>query len=683
MGIVVRCPLDADACRLPVRVHGDTFFLAESTAPAEAARRRRQAVREAVGRRYRMSSAAEENLSSGFSCELCHLIQSSAWCLADISGDDPAVMLSAGMMLALGRPVVILAPPETPLTLPAEMQGLRVIRFGEYIDVIEPLREALDQIGVGEAPPTPWQDISALVPEAAVRLKEQAQTDFKVFRMAVMQARLDTVTSLDAGAEAPAATAQAVANLERRLPALLRMGLSGDADTPLIRGNYYFNLGDYAAALTSYRWALEVDPEDAVARLNHGLVLLKMQDYSRALAEIEISSKRKPIGALGLIARGICQANLENHEAALSDLDRALMLEPDNALALAKRGAVYANLECYDEALADLNRALDANPDDADALGTRGVVYSKLEETNASLRDLNRALEIQPEDAEALEKRGIVYTNLERYDEALSDHDQALEITPDDPVKLYNRAIALAEQGEYAAAVEDYTRALELRPDDPATLCNRGNAYTNLEEYPAALMDLDRALELKPGYAAALGNRGIAHTFLGNREQALADYLAALKARPDDANIRYNAACVLGLLERTAECLKELETAIMLDADNRELAREDGDFDSVREDPRFKVLMGEASEPEPEPEVEVEPEAEVEPEPEPEVESEAEAELEESAPELEPAPPAKVNPAPKPAAQATAETPPPEEDTRAARKTHAVDQVRMVLGEEG
>ncbi len=408
MGIM-RCPLDNESCRMPITVQGDTFFLAESAAPAASVERRRQLVHEAVGQRYQLSSAAGDDLPPGFSCELCRLIQGASWCLADISGDDPFAMLAAGMMLALGRPVVILAPPETPLALPDEIRGLRVIRFGEYIDAIQPLREALDQIG------------------------PMIQPD-------------DTETSVE------------------------------DTETP------------------------EIQPEEVVIP-------------------------------------GIHVEEIESSEATAEDI---------------------------------------ATP----------------------------------------------------------------EITPDDPVELYNRAAAAAEEGDYEAAVTGYTRALRLRPDDPTTLCDRGNAYTNLEDYTAALEDLDLALELKPGYAAALGNRGIVHTYLDHREAALADYLAALKARPDDANIRYNAACVLALLERTDECLRELETAIMLDADNRDLARDDTDFDSVRDDRRFKVMMGEAADPE--------PEAESEPE-----------------------------------AGASAEAPPTPEESRAANKTHAVDQVRMVLKDEG
>ena len=53
----------------------------------------------------------------------------------------------------------------------------------------------------------------------------------------------------------------------------------------------------------------------------------------------------------------------------------------------------------------------------------------------------------------------------------------------------------------------------------------------------------------------------------------------------------YNLACCESLAGDTAAAIEHLSRAIELAEDSRELAREDSDFDPVREDPAFKELV--------------------------------------------------------------------------------------------
>jgi mannose-6-phosphate isomerase-like protein (cupin superfamily) len=61
---------------------------------------------------------------------------------------------------------------------------------------------------------------------------------------------------------------------------------------------------------------------------------------------------------------------------------------------------------------------------------------------------------------------------------------------------------------------------------------------------------------------------------------------------PDDATVLYNLACAESMLGRTDDALGHLEQSIANGERFRELAQTDTDFDPIREDARFKELVG-------------------------------------------------------------------------------------------
>jgi len=65
-----------------------------------------------------------------------------------------------------------------------------------------------------------------------------------------------------------------------------------------------------------------------------------------------------------------------------------------------------------------------------------------------------------------------------------------------------------------------------------------------------------------------------------------------LEAYPGNPFILYNVACLESLLGRPDDALATLATALEGWPDYKELAHEDEDFTSLREDPRFTALVG-------------------------------------------------------------------------------------------
>jgi mannose-6-phosphate isomerase-like protein (cupin superfamily) len=75
-------------------------------------------------------------------------------------------------------------------------------------------------------------------------------------------------------------------------------------------------------------------------------------------------------------------------------------------------------------------------------------------------------------------------------------------------------------------------------------------------------------------------------------EGAMAVCREALETFPGNAFILYNVACLENLLGRPADALATLAAAVEQWPAYKETARDDGDFASLREDPRFAELVG-------------------------------------------------------------------------------------------
>jgi tetratricopeptide (TPR) repeat protein len=77
----------------------------------------------------------------------------------------------------------------------------------------------------------------------------------------------------------------------------------------------------------------------------------------------------------------------------------------------------------------------------------------------------------------------------------------------------------------------------------------------------------------------------------GDFEKAVERLSQVLAREPNDVLSLYNTACFEARLGRTDDALEHLRRAIELQERAVEYARGDEDFDSIREDPRFKQLV--------------------------------------------------------------------------------------------
>ena len=121
-------------------------------------------------------------------------------------------------------------------------------------------------------------------------------------------------------------------------------------------------LTKYSEAKNSSEKALALEPENAEAYLNLGLIA---KEEGLLILAIEYFSKAQdinPIITQGCLNKGAALKDLKRYDEALAAYEKALTINPNYAEAWSNKGVVYGDLKRYDEALAAYEKALQLKP---------------------------------------------------------------------------------------------------------------------------------------------------------------------------------------------------------------------------------------------------------------------------------------------------------------------------------
>src|SRR6185312_12064444 len=119
-----------------------------------------------------------------------------------------------------------------------------------------------------------------------------------------------------------------------------------------------------------------------------------------------------------------------------------------------------------------------------------------------------------------------------------------------------------------------------------------GEAFRELTRYEEALLPLERSADLVPDDIHVWLALGWCYKRTGQLSKAIEALEHAVKVDPAEAIIHYNLACYWSLARNRVLALRYLSHALDMDANFRDLVRDEPDFNALRQDPEFKVMVG-------------------------------------------------------------------------------------------
>jgi tetratricopeptide (TPR) repeat protein len=191
-----------------------------------------------------------------------------------------------------------------------------------------------------------------------------------------------------------------------------------------------------------YQEALRLNPDDADAHENLGVVLENKGQLDEAISQFQEAVKLKP--------------DAENAHRILG-----------NALFEKRR---------FDEAISQFQEALRLNPDDIAAYNDLGNSLASKGQTDEAVSQYRAAIRLKPDFAEAHHNLGTVLGRQGRLDEAIGQLQEAIRLKPDYAAAHNNLGAAFFQEGRVNEAISQFQEALRERPDYPGASNNLAHA---------------------------------------------------------------------------------------------------------------------------------------------------------------------------------------------------------------
>jgi tetratricopeptide (TPR) repeat protein len=326
-----------------------------------------------------------------------------------------------------------------------------------------------------------------------------------------------------------------------------------------------YNAGKFPDAVTAFRKACDLNPEEPDYQSNLGIALSEAGDQPAAITACkEAIHLRSDFGAahknLGLA--------LQRHgelDAAIKCYEEAIRLRPEDSQAYSNLGSIYLQIGLPDKAQVACEKARFIQPKNADAhfnLGLALAAKGRHADAVTAFREelvLRKRAETYLQLAHSLELLGKLGETEEAY-------RRLLELRPDDAQAHYNLGVILEARHEYAQAVDAYRQAIKHAPKLEVAHCNLGIALESQRIYGEATDAFRHAIELDPKDA-------LAHYGLGRVLKAQSQYDAALEAMriadkigSADPNWNHPTAQWVKMLERLVELDRKLGAILRGDA---------------------------------------------------------------------------------------------------------------------
>jgi tetratricopeptide (TPR) repeat protein len=140
---------------------------------------------------------------------------------------------------------------------------------------------------------------------------------------------------------------------------------------------------------------------DAQGHTTQGEALARSGKTDEALAEFDQAITLDPHNAEALYNRGLLYQGEKQHQLAVDDFTAANGLTPQRAEPLLGRAISYLALDRAKEAAADLDEAAQADPQNPQIWTTRGQAYERLGDKTKAAGSYSRAINIRPKDEAA------------------------------------------------------------------------------------------------------------------------------------------------------------------------------------------------------------------------------------------------------------------------------------------
>jgi len=319
-------------------------------------------------------------------------------------------------------------------------------------------------------------------------------------------------------------------------------------------------------AALEFQAILRLDPNNAEAHANLGLIAFAGANYEAAAQELRAALKIRPSLWNAQAFLGMSEMHLGATDEARQSLEGAFAHLEDKNL----RIRVGTMLVQFDYELGKLDDALNVAtameklaPDDPDVLYIVYRAHSAL-----AARALTSLAKVGPNSARLHEVLGESHASDSDFVGAISEYEKALAIDPLLPGVHFELGEAIlrnkVDEDSRARAEQQFAAALVENPNDAHSEYELGEIAFLRSRWQEALQRYSRATQLQPTLVDAQLALGKVLAQLGQPEEALKHLLEAVRLDPDNASAHYRLSQVYRALKRDDDARREMTTFLAL-----------------------------------------------------------------------------------------------------------------------
>lgn len=248
-------------------------------------------------------------------------------------------------------------------------------------------------------------------------------------------------------------------------------------------------------ALTAYRHAATLQPNDPEPHLSAGLILEKQSQFAEAEKEykqaqaLDPSSSDVVIGLANVYMRG------RRFPEAETELRKVITQHPDLVAAHLQLGRVLKEESKNDEAIAELEAAVKLAPLDQAVQRELADFYSTTGKNDKAAAAFRSLLAAHPNDAGLHHELGVSLLREKKSTEAVQEFLEAVKLKPDFGAAYGDLAFAASENKDYALTLKALDARAKLLPEVPITYFLRASAFDHLHDVKQAVANYRHFLQ--------------------------------------------------------------------------------------------------------------------------------------------------------------------------------------------
>jgi Flp pilus assembly protein TadD len=256
---------------------------------------------------------------------------------------------------------------------------------------------------------------------------------------------------------------------------------------------------------------------------------------------------------------------------------------------LGRLGLVYLDLNNPKSAIRAYRKAIRLTPQDAEQWSGLGYIYLVQGRTDAARSAFRKAIKFNPQDAAPWAGLGQAYRMLDRTKDAIQAYRKAVQFAPQDAEHWNNLGSLYIETGQIQDALEACNKAAKLAPQNVPPWNNLGLIYRILGHFSDAITAYQQSLALNPHNLAAHISLVACYRLSGKGDLTKQQIKLARPVIKNESE--YNKAVFESVCGNVSKAINFLTNAIEEKPVDVKKLQRDPNFDFIRSDPRFELLL--------------------------------------------------------------------------------------------